>query len=232
MPLAESQRKALRALARETAGIDVELYERFGKDPLEPIIGLGERDARLGFFGRDPGRAEVEHGEPLIGSGGQILRKLLYQHLYGQPLPDFQATRELGRHFFWLNTVPYKPQRNRAWSLAVKRRFQPQISRLLLESWRGRDLITLGREAFFWFGIDQPGEVRRRLEEFWKRADRFHAHLEVELQTDAGAQRTFRLYPLPHPSPLNRQWVERFPGLLKGRLEELEVRPDRLHLRG
>lgn len=232
MPLAESQRNALRALARQTAGIDVELYRRFGKDPLEPIIGLGARDARIGFFGRDPGRAEVEYGEPLIGSGGQILRRLLYEHLHGVPPPDFQAARELGRHFFWLNTVPYKPQGNQAWSPAVKRRFQPQISRLLLEGWDGRDLITLGRDAFLWFGIDQPGEVRRRLADFWTRADRFGAHLEVELQSAEGVQRTFRLYPLPHPSPLNRHWFARFPGLLKARLEQLEVRPDSLHLQG
>lgn len=123
MPLAESQRTALRALARATEGIDVELYRRFGKDPLEPIIGLGERDARIGFCGRDPGRAEVEYGEPLIGRGGQILRRLLYEHLQGQPPADFEAARALGRHFFWINTVPYKPLGNQAWSLEVRRRF-------------------------------------------------------------------------------------------------------------
>lgn len=104
------------------------------------------------------------------------------------------------------------------------------MARLLLESWQGRDLITLGREAFFWFGIGQPREVRRRLEDFWRGAERFGAHLEVGLQSAAGAARTFRLYPLPHPSPLNRRWFARFPGLLKARLEELEVRPDSLHL--
>ncbi|PAU64466.1 uracil-DNA glycosylase family protein [Pseudomonas indica] len=221
MPLDSHQRQAFRALAAETEGIDQATYARFDKDPLEPIIGLGDPDAPLGFFGRDPGRDEVRYGEPFIGSGGQIVRKVLYRHLHGQDMPDFDASRQLGRDFFWINTVPYKPVGNKAWSMKVKKRFHPLMRRLLIESWHGRHLITLGREAFLWFGIDQPREQRQRLEAFWEREDRFETHLDVELQADDGAARTFTLHPLPHPSPLNQTWFKRFPGLLGQRLKTL-----------
>ena len=221
MPLDDTQRRAFRGLAKATEGIDRETYERFGKDPLEPIVGLGDADAPLGFFGRDPGRDEVKYGEPFIGSGGQIVRKLLYRHLHGTEMPDFEASRTLSRQFFWSNTVPYKPLGNKAWSMATKKRFHPLMRRLLIESWNGRHLITLGREAFLWFAIDQTREVRQQLDAFWQREDRFSAHIDIDLRTDAGSGRTFTLYPLPHPSPLNQLWFKRFPGLLERRLRAL-----------
>ena len=86
----------------------------------------------------------------------------------------------------------------------------------------GADVITLGREAFLWFAIDQPREVRQALETFWQREDRFTAHIEVELSA-AGAARRLRLHPLPHPSPLNQVWFKRFPELLRARLEALKI---------
>ncbi len=221
MPLDDIQRQAFRRLAKATEGIDNETYERFGKDPLEPIVGLGDADAPIGFFGRDPGRDEVKYGEPFIGSGGQIVRKALYRHLHGEEMPDFEASRTLSRQFFWINTVPYKPVGNKAWSMPVKKRFHPLMRRLLIESWHGRHIITLGREAFLWFGIDQPREVRQQLEAFWQHDDRFNAHFDIDLCTDEGSARTFTLYPLPHPSPLNQTWFKRFPGLLEARLGAL-----------
>ncbi|TLX61192.1 uracil-DNA glycosylase [Stutzerimonas nosocomialis] len=221
MPLDKKQRQAFRDLARDTRGIDVETYARFDKDPLEPLIGLGRADAPLAFFGRDPGRDEVKYGEPFIGSGGQIVRKVLYRHLHGEPMPDFEAGRALSRDYFWINTVPYKPIGNKAWSMQVKRRFHPLMRRLLVDGWHGREIITLGREAFLWFGIEQPKAVREALEQFWQRDDRFDASIEVDLQTDGGTARRFRLHPLPHPSPLNQTWFKRFPGLLEARLSVL-----------
>ncbi len=221
MPIDEEQRQAFRTLAAHTEGIDLEVYQHFDKDPLEPIIGLGDADAPIAFFGRDPGREEVRHGEPFIGSGGQIVRKVLYRHLHGEPMPDFEAERELGKRFFWINTVPYKPIGNKAWSMKIKRRFHPLMRQLLVESWHGEAIVTLGREAFLWFGIDQPAAVRQRLEQFWQREDRFSASIEVELQAEDGAARSFRLYPLPHPSPLNQTWFKRFPALLEERLKLL-----------
>lgn len=222
MPLDETQRQAFRTLAAQTEGIDIEVYQRFGKDPLEPIIGLGDASVPIAFFGRDPGREEVRHGEPFIGSGGQIVRKGIHQHLHGEPMPDFEASRELGARFFWINTVPYKPIGNKAWSMKVKRRFHPLMRRLLIEGWYGKSIITLGREAFLWFGIDQPAMVRQQLEQFWQCEDRFSASADVELRADDGVARRFSLYPLPHPSPLNQTWFKRFPALLEARLEQLE----------
>ncbi|PZP24391.1 MAG: uracil-DNA glycosylase [Pseudomonas kuykendallii] len=218
-------RRAFRARAKQTDGIDLAVYSHFAKDPLEPIIGLGDPHAPLAFFGRDPGREEVRHGEPFIGSGGQIVRKVLYRQLHGESTSDFEALREVGRPFFWINTVPYKPLGNKAWSMAVKKRFHPLMRELLLKGWQGRDVVTLGREAFLWFGIDQPREVRQALEAFWQRDDRFTAHIEVEL-SEAGVARRLRLHPLPHPSPLNQVWFKRFPELLRARLEALQIGAD------
>ena len=226
----QSQRQAFRELAADTQGIDTEAYARFDKDPLEPIIGLGRADARIGFFGRDPGRDEIKHGEPFIGAGGQLVRKTIYRHLYAEDMPDFEASRELGRLFFWINTVPYKPVGNKAWSMKVKRRFQPLMNTLLIEQWQGRSLITLGREAFLWFGIGQPKDQRRRIEAFWQREDRFESSIDVALATATGASQTFTIHPLPHPSPLNATWYKRFPDLLRGRLGALDARPERLTL--
>lgn len=223
MRLSDPLREAFRAQARELDGIDAETYRAFDKDPREPIIGLGPRDAPLGFFGRDPGRQEVKWGEPFIGSGGQKVREGLYRALHGAPMPDFAASREVGRQVFWANTVPYKPSGNKAWSMAVKKRFQPLMAELLIDQWQGRELITLGREAFLWFGINQPREVRQALEAFWRREDRFEASHATPLALPDGREATFCLAPLPHPSPLNATWFKRFPGLLEARLAAFDA---------
>lgn len=221
MPLGDIQREAFRKLAAQLEGVDIEVYRRFGQDPLEPIFGLGEPSAPIAFFGRDPGREEVRYGQPFVGSGGQIVRRVLYQHMHGVPVPDFEAGLEVGRAFFWINTVPYKPIGNKAWSMTVKRRFHPLVRQLLVDCWQGETIITLGREAFFWFGIDQPSDEMRRLEQFWQREDRFSASIDVQLPAGEGRMRRFRLYPLPHPSPLNQLWFKRFPALLEQRLVQL-----------
>ena len=228
MSLSCEQRQTLRDLASETDGIDRPVYARFDKDPLEPIIGLGDTNTRIGFFGRDPGTDEVKYGEPFIGAGGQLVRKTIYRHLHGDDLPDFETSRALGQDFFWINTVPYKPIGNKAWSMKTKRRFQPTMISLLVEQWQGRSLITLGREAFLWFGIGQSKDERARIESFWKRDDRFESAIEVELNAPDGQTATFEIRPLPHPSPLNATWYKRFPDLLRQRLEQLDVRIDTL----
>lgn len=215
---------AFREQARALDRLDTDAYAVFGKDPLEPVIGLGGADARIGFFGRDPGRDEIRHGIPFIGAGGQKVRASLYRHLHDAPLPDFDASVEVGRDFFWANTVPYKPQGNKAWSMRVKKAFQPLMAAVLLRHWGGSDLITLGREAFLWFGINQPREVRQALQAFWQRDDRFTSVHATPLALDQGEARTLRLHPLPHPSPLNATWYKRFPGLLEARLRQLDAR--------
>ncbi|MCH2340511.1 MAG: uracil-DNA glycosylase family protein [Pseudomonas sp.] len=220
-PLSPSQYKAFAELAKQIEGIDEAVYQAFDRDPLEPIIGLGPADTPLAFFGRDPGREEVRYGEPFIGGGGQLVRRGLYRHLHSADMPDFEASRCVGEGFFWINTVPYKPLGNRAWSMAVKRRFHPLMRQLLIDNWQGRDIVTLGREAFLWFGLDQPREVRQQLEAFWQRDDRFTAYFDLGLTTGRGRGGAFRLHPLPHPSPRNLIWFKRFPELLQVRLQQL-----------
>lgn len=220
------QRAAFRRAARDLERIDTAVYETFDKDPLEPIIGMGEPHLPIGFFGRDPGREEVRHGTPFIGSGGQKLRATLHEFHHGSAMPDFDASLAIGRAYFWANTVPYKPVGNKAWSMAAKKRFQPLMAEVLVRNWQGRELITLGREAFLWFGIGRPRDERQALEAFWQRADRFEASTEVTVALADGTTERFRLHPLPHPSPLNATWYRHFPALLRNRLERLHTPSD------
>jgi uracil-DNA glycosylase len=227
----KQRRTAFRTLADDLEGIDTEIYDTYGKDWREPVIGLGDPATRIAFFGRDPGRDEVQHQMPFIGAGGQKVRGAIHEHLYRKPMPDFAASLEVGRGFFWANTVPYKPVGNKAWSMKVKKQFQPLVADLLINAWHGTEIITLGREAFLWFAINQEREVKQRLEAFWARDDRFTSAIEITLSADAN-ERTLRLHPLPHPSPLNATWYKRFPELLKQRLEQLDARPGNLMLKG
>ncbi|WP_245391786.1 uracil-DNA glycosylase family protein [Salinicola aestuarinus] len=212
---------ALRREALELDRLDRDVYRQFDRDPSEPIVGLGPSDAPFAIFGRDPGRKEVELGQPFVGAGGQKVRAALHRHAHGTPLPDIEASLAVGDACFWINTVPYKPVGNKAWSMAVKKRFQPLMARLLVECWQGEYIITLGREAFFWFGIGQPRAVRHDLERFWAEETRFESTHRITLTLDDGTTRPFTLAPLPHPSPLNQRWFTRFPALMDRRLEAL-----------
>ncbi len=221
---------AFRTAAARLENLDQAVYARYSKDPLEPIIGLGPALARIGFFGRDPGRDEVRHGVPFIGAGGQKVRAALYRHLYREEMPNFDASVAVGKLFFWANTVAYKPLGNKPWPMRVQKHFQPLMTEVLLRHWEGRDVITLGRGAFFWFGINQSRERRAALDEFWSSDERFGAVIEIPLALADGTTRTFRLHPLPHPSPLNATWYAKFPELLRVRLNQLDVRTDNLML--
>ncbi len=215
--------KAFRELAVDLKGIDLPVYENYERDPFDPVIGMGNPDTRIAFFGRDPGRDEVQHQMPFIGAGGQKVRVAIYEYMHGKPLPDFAASVEVGKGFFWANTVPYKPTGNKAWSMKVKKQFQPLVADLLINGWNGEAMITLGREAFLWFAINQSRETKQKLETFWEREDRFESYIEVDLAAPDGKQRRLKIYPLPHPSPLNATWYKRFPNLLKQRLKQLKV---------
>jgi len=213
--------RAFRTEAAGLDGVDLDAYRAHDRDPREPIIGLGDPACRIALFGRDPGRNEVIHQLPFIGAGGQKIRKVLHDHLHGDRPFDFEASVAVGRFVFWANTVPYKPLGNKAWSMKVKKRFQPLMARLLTESWQGTEVITLGREAFLWFGIGRAREARAGLAAFWSRNDRFTASLDWRLPGPGG--RAVRLHPLPHPSPLNAAWFRAFDGLLADRLRALDL---------
>ncbi|MCB9763410.1 MAG: uracil-DNA glycosylase [Alphaproteobacteria bacterium] len=215
LPASLTDRLAQEA-ARGDMNIDLPVYTQAGRPPHAPVLlGSGSLGARLGFFGRDPGRNEVLHGEPFIGKGGQLIRDGLYRAAHGCDAPDIEAAIKVGTRVFWVNTVPYKPVGNKAWSVPIKRRFLPMIAELLVDHWVGCDLITLGNVAFDWFGLADP-VLKPALADFWSRDDRYSASLEVTLRG-----KRFRLHPLPHPSPLNATWFPRFPGLLDDRLAAL-----------
>lgn len=217
----EQRLAAFREAAAELEAIDRAVYAEYHQDPLAPIIGEGNPDAEIAFFGRDPGREEVRRQLPFIGSGGQKVRGVLYRHFHNAEMPDFEASVTVGRRFFWANTLPYKPIGNKAWSMKAKKRFQPLVADLLLNAWQGREMITLGREAFLWFGIARDRAERNRLETFWAQPDRFETSLDWTLEGTDGQTRDIRLHPLPHPSPLNATWYKRFPALLAARLAVL-----------
>lgn len=199
--------------------IDADAYLAAGRAPSDPVLlGSGSLEAEIGFFGRDPGRREVEIGEPFIGKGGQLVRSALYRAAGGEGSPTLQESIDIGRRVFWGNTVPFKPLGNKAWSTRIKRRFLPYIRELLTEEWQGRELITLGNQAFDWFGLAEP-QNKPLLREYWEREERYDGFLEVSL-----AGKKMRLYPLPHPSPLNATWHARFPDMLHRRLQQLRWR--------
>ncbi|MCB9679941.1 MAG: uracil-DNA glycosylase family protein [Alphaproteobacteria bacterium] len=217
----EARRQAFREHAARLTRIDVPVYDTFGRDPLEPIVGGGPAHARICLFGRDPGRTEVELGMPFVGAGGQKIRTGLHQHLFGGPPVDAQAAIEVGRFGFWANTVPYKPVGNKVWSVADRRRFAPLVADLLLHDWQGTDVLAFGRVAYDWFGRDAVSKAA--LADHWARDDRFEAGVTVTLRGDDGASRVLTVHPVPHPSPLNATWAPHFARLLAGRLAAIGI---------
>jgi uracil-DNA glycosylase family 4 len=202
----------LRAIAGALHGIDVECYRRHGRDPLEPVLGLGERDSRWCFFGRDPGEQEVRQQRPFVGHAGQKIRAVMRE--VGVPDQDI----------FWMNTVPYKPVGNKPWPVSVRRRCQPALLKLLAQ-WQGERVIVFGEAAFSWFGLACP-DVRAQLAHFWAREDKYVAEFKFALDL-GGTRRTLTVCPVPHPSGANARWAKAFPELLRGRLVSKQEDPAR-----
>jgi uracil-DNA glycosylase len=204
--------------ARGGLDIDQPVYDQVGLPVTTPVLmGSGSLDARVGFFGRDPGRTEIELREPFIGRGGSMVRDAIHRARFGGDAPDTPARTVAGQAFFWANTVPFKPTGNKAWSVKVKRRFVPFVRTLLVDRWDGTDLITFGNVAFDWFRLAFPHH-KATLRDYWARDDRYEATLALDI-----GSRTLRLRPLPHPSPLNATWYSRLPEMLDQRLAECGV---------
>jgi uracil-DNA glycosylase len=211
----------LRAVAGQLGlAVDHPVYAEAGRDPLEPVLGgSGSVSARVGVFGRDPGRHEILRGEPFVGAGGLLVRDgLLAARRPGAPRDD-AARQAIGREVCWANTVPYKPVGNKAWSVPVKRAFAPLIAEWLGDVWQGTELLVLGADALAWFGLADPS-LAGAVADFQAREDRYTASLSLSVRG-----RAIRVHPLPHPSPLNVRWYRRFPELLAGRLAALGVGP-------
>jgi uracil-DNA glycosylase len=223
----DAVRTALRELARGLDRIDVEVYAEAGRDPLEPIVGEGDRRCRVAVLGRDPGRHEVFHGVAFIGAGGRKIRDALGRAVDGAaPLAGdegLEAALAVGRYAFWTNTVPYKPVGNKAWSAREVRAFQPAMTALLRDGWDGDDVLCLGKGAVDWFARDKA--TKAAVAAHWAREDRYDAALELPFPDAPG--RTVRLHPLPHPSPLNATWAPHVPRLFDAALARVGVGPGR-----
>jgi uracil-DNA glycosylase family 4 len=195
----------LRTIAAGLELLDVACYRKHGRDPFEPLLGLGAPDARWCFFGRDPGEQEVRLHTPFVGDSGQRIRAVMHE------------SNVRDADVFWMNTVPYKPVKNHPWSMAVRRRCQPALLRLLAR-WQGHRVITFGEAAFRWFGLTDS-TARAEIDRVWARPDKYSAELRVDLELPGRERRTFTLCAVPHPSGANARWARAFPDLLRSRLQ-------------
>jgi uracil-DNA glycosylase len=206
--------------------IDIPAYERCKKDPFQPILYAGSLDSPVCIFGRDLGKDEVKLGQPLIGAGGKLVRQGLLRAWPTQGTDEAVSPGELQkepRHALLTNTVPYKPPGNKAYSDPVKQRFRPFILQLLTRFWSGRHIISLGTESFHWFelyGDLQEFRSRGRSEARFDSA--FPCRLPILGREHSHSQdKLISVLPLPHPSPLNRRWLGKFPSMLALRLSEV-----------
>jgi uracil-DNA glycosylase family 4 len=208
---------------REPFPIDVDVYKAAGKEPNQPVLYTGNLKSQICFFGRDLGRDEVIAGQPLIGAAGTLVREGFYWAMHHQKPKGRKDLNSVCDRVLLTNTVPYKPPGNKAYETKVKERFRPFIARLLAIHWQGNQIITLGTEAFKWFA---PYGAKGEVNKFFQSSDRFTSKLQVTLtasdEQGMQYQRQVTLLPLPHPSPLNQQWYEKFPQLLQERLNEFE----------
>jgi uracil-DNA glycosylase len=202
--------------------VDTPVYQKAGKDPARPILFAGALSSPVCALGRDLGKDEVMLGQPLVGAAGRLVRAGVHQAFHGtSPPPGDRMLESVLERILLTNTVPYKPPGNKAYPRAVRERFRPFLVELLAAHWQGRQVITLGTEAFEWFA---PYAGREAARAFWGRSDRYEAILPCVL-TAAGPpgarsilHKPLLIMPLPHPSPLNQRWYKRFPGLLAQRL--------------
>jgi uracil-DNA glycosylase len=204
---------------KEPFPIDIPIYEAAEWQPTKPILYAGHLKSELCFFARDLGKDEIYARQPLYGAAGTLVRKGLYRALYGKETDNKKELETICSRVFLTNTVPYKPPGNKAYSAEVKRRFRPFLERLLVLHWQGKQIITLGNEAFDWFTYyEREDEITR----FFKKPDRYNDRIEVTLKAKdeegRSHQKTVTLMPLPHPSPLNQKYYAIFPQLLRERL--------------
>jgi uracil-DNA glycosylase family 4 len=204
-------------------GLDLAAYADCGRDPAEPLVGLGPAGAPVCFFGRDPGREELRLGEPFVGAAGKLLRQGLQRAAGVAESGDLAELLRAGAPFFWLNIVPYKPLGNDVWPARVRNAFRPAVLHALLARWQGEAVVALGQHAFEWFAVGQPAPVRAALQARWQQVlDPQARPVEVPLEAE-GRSRVLRVQPLPHPSPRNVKGRQAFPALLDAALARLRA---------
>ncbi|WP_017295473.1 uracil-DNA glycosylase family protein [Geminocystis herdmanii] len=204
--------------------LDIPVYESVKKEPTKPIFYFGNLKSNICFFGRDLGKDEVIAGQPLIGASGTLVRQGFYQAIYGENTEDKEKLQSIKDRLILTNTVPYKPPENKAYGVKIKNRFRPFIEQFFVLYWEGHQIITLGTEAFKWF---QNYSTKEEFNTFWEQGDRrYQKSLQITLTATDEAGKTHKkpvsIFPLPHPSPLNQKYYNRFPAMLKYTLSQIE----------
>jgi uracil-DNA glycosylase len=210
------QQEMAAAARRLALPIDRAVYREAGRNPLIPIPYAGNLRAQICIVGRDLGRDEVLHGQPLVGASGRTVRLGLLRALGRTAAPDDRLLEEALPHVLLCNLVPYKPVGNRAFSAEIREGFRPFLELLLIRGWQGAAVLTLGNEACAWF--------ERYSMKPWKAlaaAARYEAEIPCEVRLGGSSEtRRLTVCPLPHPSPANATWRRHFPELLARRLEK------------
>ena len=210
--------------------VDSEVYRRSGRDPKGPILFAGSLDAPLCIVGRDLGKDEVRVGQPLIGAAGRVVRSGIIRARVPSDVSeeirpgDNPSLDEALNHALLTNTVPFKPIGNKAYPEAIRERFRPFLERLLVNHWKGQNIVTLGTQAFTWFmPYGEETEFRSAASPVQANASSmsFRCKLPCDYHNPGSESKIVMIYPLPHPSPLNRRWYSRFPGMLAARLQEV-----------
>lgn len=173
-----------------------ETYETAGRPLDDPVLLAGSTEARVCCLGRELGRDEVIVGEPLVGIGGRRLRRAAHEALVGPAAANERRFADVLDHLLLTNLVPYRPVGNKAYGKRVRERFRPFVERVLTEHFAGDLVIPLGQNAVLWF---EPYAPPGTLKELWAdRTHRFRREVEVAIRG-----RSFRVAPVPHPSPLS-----------------------------
>lgn len=207
-----------RAVARASDYIDEASYTACGRDPTEPMLESNASQAKVCVLGREPGIKEVGERRSFTGHAGQRIREIVDDFAletaggFSDPIAPTCLLH---------NAVPYRTVAKPACCADAMRAFHSRTLEFLSSSWHGRDVITVGPEAFFWFAINQPAAARQRLEKFWaKGAVRYVISIECRIDT-SDVQKRFILHPLPHPSRRNARWYSSFPILMRCRLDDI-----------
>ena len=208
---------------REEFSIDKEVYESCKRDPLKPILYAGTLKSQICFLGRDLGRDEVKNAQPLYGSAGKLIRQGLHIALFGNEAVNSKELQNAADKVLLTNLVPYKPVGNKAYPVKVKKRFRPFIETLLICHWSGNLIIPLGNESLKWFRHYSKEDIAV----FMKDPDRFEKTQKIILSSKIDGkvyQKTVTVAPLPHPSPLNQKYYQKFPQMLQNRLEQIGLK--------
>lgn len=97
--LVEVRRRGLETLAKEVADCD-KCSELFATRT-QTVFGAGPLDPEVAFVGDAPGAAEDAQGEPFVGTGGPLLRRII------------AACQLPAAHEYLFNIIKCRPPRNR-----------------------------------------------------------------------------------------------------------------------